>query len=178
MKSSELNRYSGSIVQGHTNLTEIKLAAELFWRVDVPPEKVVMGFGFYGRSFQLLDPSCSKPGCQFSGGARAGPCSDASGILMYYEIQALLKQNPSLKPVHDEAAAVNYLVFDNDQWVSYDDDVTFKQKVDWANSVGFAGALIWASDTGTSLLQIPGRFAYAADISCLQMTINTPRTRD
>lgn len=39
----------GSIVQGHTNLTEIKLAAELFWRVNIPPAKIVLGFGFYGR---------------------------------------------------------------------------------------------------------------------------------
>jgi chitinase len=67
---------------------------------------------------------------------------------MYYEIQALLKQNPDLKPVHDEAAAVNYLVFDKDQWVSYDDATTFKQKVDWANEIGIGGSLIWASDTG------------------------------
>jgi chitinase len=67
---------------------------------------------------------------------------------MHYEIQALLKQNPDLKPVYDEAAAVNYLVFDNDQWVSYDDEKTFKQKVDWANEVGIGGSMIWASDTG------------------------------
>lgn len=39
----------GSIVQGHTNLTEIKLAAELFWRVNISPAKIVLGFGFYGR---------------------------------------------------------------------------------------------------------------------------------
>jgi len=140
---------SGSIVQGHTNLTEIKLAAELFWRVDVPPEKVVMGFGFYGRSFHLADTSCTTPGCPFSGSANEGPCSAASGILEYYEIQALLKQNPGLKPVHDQAAAVDYLVFDNNQWVSYDTADTFKQKVDWANGIGLGGALIWASDTGT-----------------------------
>jgi len=73
-------------MQGHTNLTKIKLAAELLWRVGIKPEQVVMGFGFYGRSFELADPSCFTPGCQFSGGARAGPCSTTSGILMYYEI--------------------------------------------------------------------------------------------
>lgn len=50
------------------------------------------------------------------------------------------------KPVHDEQAAVNYLVFDEDQWISYDDEVTFKQKVDWVNKVGLGGSLIWASD--------------------------------
>lgn len=44
---------------------------------------------------------------------------------MYYEIQAILAQAPNLKPIHDEEAAVNYLVFDNDQWVSYDDAKTF-----------------------------------------------------
>jgi chitinase len=143
-----LTHISGSIVQGHTNLTEIKLALELFWRADVAPREVSLGFGFYGRSFELADPSCSTPGCQFSGGARPGPCSDQSGILMYYEIQALLKENPNLKPVHDESAAVNYLVFDKTQWVSYDDAKTFKQKVDWANEVGIGGSLIWASDTG------------------------------
>ena len=106
-----------------------------------------MGFGFYGRSFELTDPSCSKPGCPFSGGARAGPCSDTSGILMYYEIQAILSQKPDLKPVHDEKSAVNYLVFDKNQWVSYDDAKTFKQKLDWANDIGIGGSLVWAADT-------------------------------
>lgn len=62
----------GSIVQGHTNLTEIKLATELLWRVGVPPGKVVLGFGFYGRSFTLADPSCSQPGCRFSGASKPG----------------------------------------------------------------------------------------------------------
>lgn len=57
----------GSIVQAHTNLTEIKLAADLFWRVNIPPAKIVMGFGFYGRSFTLSDTSCTTPRCPFKG---------------------------------------------------------------------------------------------------------------
>jgi chitinase len=60
---------------------------------------------------------------------------------------AILNQVPGLAPVHDEVAAVKYLVFDTNQWVSYDDATTFKQKLDWANSVGFGGSLIWAADT-------------------------------
>jgi len=66
---------------------------------------------------------------------------------MHYEIQAILNQVPNLKPTWDKDAAVKYIVFDKNQWVSYDDKETFKQKIDWANSVGFGGALIWASDT-------------------------------
>ncbi|GIZ44487.1 hypothetical protein CKM354_000768400 [Cercospora kikuchii] len=136
----------GARVFGHTNLTEIKQAAELLWRVNIPPEKVMLGYGFYGRAFQLANPSCTAPGCPFRGGARAGPCSDTSGFLTYYEIMALMRRNPNLRPVWDREAAVKYLTFDNDQWVSYDDKDTFKQKIDWANSIGLGGALIWASD--------------------------------
>ncbi|KAH7073208.1 symbiotic chitinase [Paraphoma chrysanthemicola] len=141
------NNPIGSIVQSHTNLTEIKLAAELLWRVGVKPEQVALGYGFYGRAFELADPSCSTPGCAFKGGAKAGVCSGESGVLMHYEIQAILDQAPNLKPVWDKEAAAKYLVFDKNQWVSYDDKDTFGQKIDWAQSIGFGGALIWASDT-------------------------------
>ncbi|KAK5658413.1 hypothetical protein OQA88_2390 [Cercophora sp. LCS_1] len=143
----DANNPIGAIAQAHTNLTEIKLATQLLWRNDIKPEQVCLGFGFYGRSFQLADPSCTTPGCPFKGGAKAGPCSKTSGVLMYYEIQAILNQIPSLTPVHDEDAAVKYIVWDNDQWVSYDDGDTFDQKLAWANSVGFGGSLIWAVDT-------------------------------
>ncbi|KAG6238482.1 hypothetical protein E4U25_001673 [Claviceps purpurea] len=136
----------GAIAQGHTNLTEIKLAAELFWRVKIPAHKVALGFGFYGRAFTLSDPSCTTPGCPFSGGAKPGVCTKTSGYLAYYEVQEILKKNPGISIMHDKQAAVKYFTFDKNQWISYDDKDTFKQKVEWANSVGFSGSLIWASD--------------------------------
>ena len=146
----------GSIVQGHTNLTEIKLALELFWRVEVPPNKIVLGLGFYGRSFTLADSGCSKPGCAFSGASDPGPCSATGGILSYYEIMDLVggsgKHRKRAAPIHDEKAAVKYFTFDNDQWVSYDDEQTFKQKSKFADDIGLGGALIWASDLGKSAL--------------------------
>ncbi|KAG8164746.1 hypothetical protein KVR01_005021 [Diaporthe batatas] len=137
----------GSIVQSHTNLTEIKLAANLLWRNNVPPGKVVLGVGFYGRSFQLADSGCSTPGCAFSGPAKAGECTNSAGTLAYFEIMDIINaQNP--KVTHDEEAAANYIVFgdNNDQWISYDDAKTLKQKVDWADSVGLGGVMIWSVD--------------------------------
>jgi chitinase len=76
----------GSIVQGHTNLTEIKTALQLFWRAEITPAQLALGFGFYGHSFTLADPSCTKPGCPFSGAAKAGPCSGTGCMLAHYEI--------------------------------------------------------------------------------------------
>lgn len=148
----------GSIVQGHTNLTEIKEAMELFWRVDIQPARIVLGFGFYGRAFTLADPGCTKPGCPFKGASKGGPCSKTGGILAYYEIMdklkdAKAKKRDSITPVHDKKDAVNYFTFDEDQWVSYDNEVTFKQKVDWANTIGLGGGMIWASDLGMCYLK-------------------------
>lgn len=40
----------GSVVNAHTNLTEIVSAMDLLWRSDIHPSQVVMGLGFYGRS--------------------------------------------------------------------------------------------------------------------------------
>jgi chitinase len=55
----------------------------------------------------LTDPKCNKPDgkCTFSGGAKEGPCSKASGILTLQEILDIIKEK-NLKPVHDEKAGV------------------------------------------------------------------------
>ena len=134
-------------MQSHTNLTEVKLAADLLWRNDVPPGQVVLGIGFYGRSFQLKNSACSKPGCTFSGPANPGVCTQSAGTLAYFEIMDIIDvQKPKI--IHDKDAAANYITFgDNkDQWVSYDDATTFKQKIEWANSVGLGGVMIWSVD--------------------------------
>lgn len=107
-----------------------------------------MGFGFYGRAFTLSDPSCNSPGCAFSGASTAGVCTDTGGYLAYYEVENILLTNPDISPVYDKEAAAKYFSWDTDQWISYDDAETFKAKVDWANSVGLGGSLIWASDLG------------------------------
>ncbi|KAF2737441.1 hypothetical protein EJ04DRAFT_430966, partial [Polyplosphaeria fusca] len=138
----------GSHVLAHTNRTEIKLALDLLWRNSVEPDKVNLGLGFYGRSFQLADPSCSTPGCRFLGGAAPGPCTQNSGTLSYKEITEIVEAH-KLTPIYDRDNAVKYITWDNDQWVSYDDEETFKQKIDLANDLGLGGLLIWAIDLDT-----------------------------
>ena len=124
-------------------MTEIKDALDLLWRNNVPAKKLNLGLGFYGRSFQLADPGCSKPGCNFKGGGSPGSCTQNSGTLSYKEITDIIDQK-KLKPIYDKESAVKYIVWDQDQWVSYDDEETFKQKIEFANKLGLGGLLIWA----------------------------------
>ena len=49
----------------------------------------------------------------------------------------------------ESVTAVKYIVWDQDQWVSYDDEDTIKQKIDFANNLGLGGLLIWSVDQDT-----------------------------
>ncbi|CEL61305.1 Chitotriosidase-1 OS=Homo sapiens GN=CHIT1 PE=1 SV=1 [Rhizoctonia solani AG-1 IB] len=140
----------GPYVNSHSNLTEIDISLDLFWRNKIPASKVSIGLGFYGRSFQLQSSSCTSPGCLFTGPANKGECTGEAGILSFSEIQRAIgstsltrKRAATVK--WDKTAAVKYATWD-DQWISYDDEDTFKQKIDYANKLGLGGMLIWAAD--------------------------------
>jgi len=75
--------------------------------IEISLSNLVIKTEDYGRSFTLEDPSCHTPNgiCKFTGGAKAGECSDASGILDDQEIQSIITAN-KLTPVHDKVAGV------------------------------------------------------------------------
>ncbi len=137
----------GPHIAPHTSIIDIDAGFDLLWRAGVNPDKVVMGESWYGRSFTLKDPSCSEPNgiCEYSGFGNAGPCSGEAGVLDNQEIQDIIKKN-DLKPVHDEKAAVKWITWDDNQWVSFDDEDTFKEKRDFANSRCLGGLMVWAMD--------------------------------
>ncbi|KAH9829398.1 uncharacterized protein C8Q71DRAFT_863325 [Rhodofomes roseus] len=136
--------YIGYIVLAHTNLTEIKNTLQLLQNVEVDWSQVNIGFGFYGRTFELTSEECTTPECPFVGPADAGPCTHNAGTLSWAEIQGIISSN-DLQPVLDEDAAVKYVVWDDRQWVSYDDDETFRLKLDYLNAI-VGGSFIWSVD--------------------------------
>lgn len=135
----------GNQVLGHTNLTEINLALNLLWRNDVPARKVNMGLAFYARTFELKDKHCRKPGCEFKHGGKKGACTDTEGILAYSEIIDIIAEN-DIDPVYDKKNAIKYIVWNENQWISYDDQQTFQQKIKFFNEKGLGGLLLWAID--------------------------------
>jgi chitinase len=51
-----------------------------------------------------------------------------------------------LEPTHDKKAGVKWIHWDQDQWVSYDDDETLAQKREFAASRCLGGMMVWALD--------------------------------
>jgi len=121
----------GPYAQAHTNLTEIKMGLELLWRNNINPERVILGLGFYGRSFTMKDPGCMKAGCEFSEGANGGACTGTPGVLSAAEINEIIDNGATV--TYDEEAAVQIVTWDSNQWVSFDDTKTLGIKVDYAH---------------------------------------------
>jgi len=129
-------------VYAHTNLTEIDESLKLLWRNNIDPSKVVLGMGFYGRSYTLQDPSCTAPGCPFTGAAPPGPCTQSAGTLSFAEIEDVIAAGANV--VLNEAAAVKIVTYGGDNWVSYDDAETLQLKVNYANDNCLGGVMVWA----------------------------------
>jgi chitinase len=94
------NKFTGPYIRPHTNWTEITQGLDLLWRNNVNPSQVVLGLGWYGRSFTLTDPSCISPGCTFSAGGTPGQCTNSAGTLSNAEITRIISAN-SLTPFMD-----------------------------------------------------------------------------
>ncbi|KAJ5951267.1 uncharacterized protein N7479_009680 [Penicillium vulpinum] len=170
------NKYLGPYINAHTNLTEVNLALELLWRNKIDPDHVVLGLGFYGRSFTLADPSCNTPGCIFTSGGNAGSCTDSVGTLSYSEIKRVIDKD-NAKVTLDKKAAVKMVTWGENQWVSYDDEETLKLKLDYANSHCLGGTMVWAVSTDDSegtasaaLSKLTGRSTIALSAKSLAST--------
>ena len=160
------NKFLGPYIAAHTNLTEIDSALSLLWRNNINPRNVVLGLGFYGRSFTLADPNCTTARCIFTSGAKAGPCTQSVGTLSFSEIERIIASGA--KVIKYDTAAVKMVVYDTDQWVSYDDVETLKMKVQYANAHCLSGTMVWAA----SLDSANGSAAHALSLATGRQAIS------
>ena len=88
----------------------------------------------------------AKVGGPAKGNGAKGRCTDALGMLAYFEIKELVDAG-KLKPSWDDNALVPY-AFDpaSKLWVSYDDEKSFGKKMDFIDQKGLGGAMFWALD--------------------------------
>ncbi|KAJ5096660.1 hypothetical protein N7456_007381 [Penicillium angulare] len=152
-KWDQENEWTGPYVFGHTNITEIENGVDLLRRNDIDLSKVNLGMGFYGRTFTLADKKCFEPGCVFSDAGVRGECSGEEGILTFKEIMARQHRLNEKTIRYDEESGVKYMIYDENQWITYDDDESFKKKREMLDSECFGGVMIWAIDQDTSDFQ-------------------------
>lgn len=133
---------------GHTNLTQIDQGFQLLWRVGIDPANVVMGMGFYGRSFTMADAGCWQPWCEFSAAGNARDCSQTPGILYYAEIAAS-NESLNVATYYNPISTVKVNVFNGNQWISYDDEESWADKLAYLTGHCISGVMIWAVDQDT-----------------------------
>ncbi|KAF2766280.1 hypothetical protein EJ03DRAFT_345213 [Teratosphaeria nubilosa] len=136
---------SGDTCSGFAQENQISADQLYEWNTQLGLDGQNCSTQFWAGYYSLHSSNTPNGVCQFTGGARAGSCSKASGILDYQEIADIVSQN-KLTPKWDKTAAVKYITWDSDQWVSYDDSDTFAQKRDFANSRCLGGLMVWAVD--------------------------------
>ncbi|WP_404819475.1 glycosyl hydrolase family 18 protein [Streptomyces marincola] len=123
---SPLTAYNGIPQQGFNSEAAIdRLVAQ-----GVPPEKLLLGIGFYGRGWNGV--TQAAPGGSASGPA---PGTYEQGIEDY---KVLAERCPPTGTIAGTAYA-----HCGNQWWSYDTPATIAGKMDWALNEGLGGAFFW-----------------------------------
>ncbi|XP_006823336.2 acidic mammalian chitinase-like [Saccoglossus kowalevskii] len=107
-----------------------------------PKEKLIVGMPTYGRHFKLSS-SNTGMGAPASGPGTAGPYTGEAGFLAYYEICQLVENGATR--YWDTEQSVPYAVNGN-EWIGYDDLVSFSAKLNWIKQEQLAGTMVWAMD--------------------------------
>ncbi|XP_066208906.1 oviduct-specific glycoprotein [Saccopteryx leptura] len=114
-----------------------------YWRqLGAPSEKLIMGFPTYGRTFRLLRASKNRLQADAVGPASPGKYTKQPGFLAYYEVCPFL-QGAKKRWLDDQYVPYAYK---GEEWVGYDDAVSFKHKALFIKRENFGGAMVWTLD--------------------------------
>ncbi|XP_060628428.2 acidic mammalian chitinase-like [Anolis sagrei] len=106
------------------------------------PEKLLMGFSNYGRTFRLSSDDTSV-GAPASGPGSAGKYTREEGYWSYYEVCEFLKTGATIEWIADQSVPYAH---HNSEWVGYDDEKSFRYKAQFVKDNKFGGAIVWAVD--------------------------------
>ncbi|KAK2051178.1 hypothetical protein LY76DRAFT_676697 [Colletotrichum caudatum] len=141
-----------STTHAMSDIISLDAALGAFGKEGVPTTQINLGVGFFGRSYELSDTSsCPGIGCPATRVGTAGQCTDTPGFLSYDEIPQKFGKTASK---YDDKTATNYLSYDDDQWISFENGDFIIQKVKYAETKGLLGLAVWAinMDDGANTL--------------------------
>ncbi|XP_063834196.1 probable chitinase 2 isoform X1 [Ostrinia nubilalis] len=136
----------GESAENESTLYNVNNAVQYWLSAGCPPEKLVMGVPFYGRTFNLSDPSVNAPNSPSNGAGLAGPYTAESGFIGYNEFCYILQNESSWTVQTDNLAKVPYAFLDYN-WVSFDNVESMTAKVEYANSFNLRGIMLWSIET-------------------------------
>ncbi|KAJ9384090.1 CAZyme family GH18 [Paecilomyces variotii] len=122
--------YIDSEVFAHKNLTEISLVLDLGYWVSMD-----------ARTSSLM--------------ARAGS-QGAHSLRQELQENAQIITSTGPTPYVNTTAAVSYMVYNGNNWVSFDDATTFAAKIEYANKIGLGGLMVWVIDLDNTNLNALG----------------------
>lgn len=115
-------------------------------KTGVSSTKLIIGITSYGRSFRMVDPSCTGPMCTFTGalsGAKPGRCTRTAGYLANTEIQEILHYDKSSRTYYDEGIMSDILVYGSDWVADMNNNNKGRREALW-KSMNFGGVSDWA----------------------------------
>jgi chitinase len=125
----------------------VKAALAAHLRAGVPPDQLVVGFPFYGRSFTNVPPAGNG---LFQTHDGTGPGTWEGGILDFRDLRARFINTNGYVRWWDAVAGAPYLYSANARvFVTYDDEQSVQAKAEYARTNGLRGAMCWSSDADT-----------------------------
>ncbi|EDW32817.1 GL10147 [Drosophila persimilis] len=117
-----------------------------YWlNAGAPPEKLVLGVPFYGRSFTLASADSHEPGSPHIGRGIAGKYSREPGVLGYNELCELMQQEDwTEKWETDQQVPYAYR---QRQWVGYENPRSLSLKAQYVVDHHLGGIMIWSLES-------------------------------
>nr|CAI96027.1 Chit3 protein [Crassostrea gigas] len=104
----------------------IAWAAEYWYKLGLPKQKLNVGLALYGRSFTLSDPYNNGVGAPAKGKGNAGNYTREAGFLSYFEVCQKISEGAQKHYIPEQESP--YITY-ADQWVGYDDADSLAVKV-------------------------------------------------
>eukprot|EP00056_Hartaetosiga_gracilis_P001765 m.47452 g.47452 ORF g.47452 m.47452 type:complete len:833 (-) comp10766_c0_seq4:70-2568(-) len=115
-----------------------------YWIINgTPRRKLLVGLAAYATGWTLLFEELNGIGAEASGPSRRAPYTLEDGNAAYFEVAQYVRNG--YVEVKDNTTVSAYAYFNN-QWYSYDNANTIREKVEYVMDMNLGGAFIWSVD--------------------------------
>ncbi|XP_032522084.2 chitinase-like protein 3 [Danaus plexippus] len=143
--NAPLHKGEGDETIPKESVYSVDVALEFWLSQGCPPEKLLLGLPLYGHTFKLRNASVNGVRSPINGPGIAGPYTATNGQIGYNEFcNKIRTETWDLR--YDNLAKVPYAV-QGTNWVSYDDENSLVEKIEYALNLNIGGVMIWSIET-------------------------------